>query len=97
MAGGRTSWEPTGAVVFIGAAAGGGPSADCCCDYLNFFTDLATAQAWTAGHPHLSGQILDQAEAEDLAARLFGTCSPSADRHRHSTEPAARHAHPMED
>jgi hypothetical protein len=31
--GGHTSWEPAEAVVFIGAA-GGGPSADCCCDYL---------------------------------------------------------------
>jgi Alkylmercury lyase len=70
--GGHTSWEPAGAVVFIGAAAGGGPSADCCCDYLNFFTDQTTAVAWTSTHPGVPGQVLDQAEAEDLAARLFG-------------------------
>jgi hypothetical protein len=70
--GSQTSWEPAGAVVFIGADAGGGPSADCCCDYLNFFTDRAAAQAWTRGHPRVPGQILDQTEAEDLGVRLFG-------------------------
>jgi hypothetical protein len=67
-----TRWDPAGAVAFIGADAAGGPSADCCCDYLNFFTDTAAAQAWTAAHPHVPGQILTQAEAEDLGARLFG-------------------------
>jgi hypothetical protein len=69
--GGHTSWEPAGAVVVIGADAGGGPSADCCCASLNFFADRATAQAWTSAHPHVPGQILDQAEAEDLGTRLF--------------------------
>ena len=69
---GHTSWEPATAVVFIGADSGGGPSADCCCDYLNFFTDHHAAQAWTNRHPDVPGQILDQAEAEDLAIRLFG-------------------------
>jgi hypothetical protein len=70
--GGLTRWDPAGAVVFVGADAAGGPSADCCCDYLNFFTDAAAAQAWTAAHPHIPGQILTQAEAEDLGVRLFG-------------------------
>ncbi|MFF1819700.1 alkylmercury lyase family protein [Kribbella sp. NPDC058245] len=68
---GHTNWEPAGAVAFIGADAGGGPSADSCCDYLNFFTDRAAAEAWTASHPAVPGQILDQAAAEDLGARLF--------------------------
>jgi len=72
MTAGHTSWEPRGAVVFIGSDSGGGPSADCCCDYLNFFIDQATATAWTATHPHIPGQILTPAEAEDLGARLFG-------------------------
>jgi hypothetical protein len=67
-----TRWDPAEAVVFVGAGAAGGPSADCCCDYLNFFTDAAAAQAWTAAHPQIPGQILTQAEAEDLGARLFG-------------------------
>ncbi|MGC4939966.1 alkylmercury lyase family protein [Kribbella sp. DT2] len=67
----RTTWQPADTVVLIGADAGGGPSADCCCDYLNFFTDHAAAQAWADSHPRVPGQILNQADAEDLAARLF--------------------------
>jgi hypothetical protein len=70
--GGRSSWDPPAAVVFIGADLGGGPSADCCCDYLNFFADREAAQAWTTTHPHVPGQILSQDEAEDLGVRLFG-------------------------
>ena len=69
---GQTSWEPATTVVFIGAVSGGGPSADCCCDYLNFFVDHDAAHAWVSGHPRVPGQILGQAEAEDLALRLFG-------------------------
>jgi hypothetical protein len=70
--GGVTSWDPSEAVVFVGADAVCGPSADCCCDYLNFFTDAAAAQAWSAAHPRVPGQILTQPEAEDLGVRLFG-------------------------
>jgi len=69
--GGRTTWEPASAVVFLGANAGGGPSADCCCDYLNFFADASAAHAWAVRHPQVPGQILTQAEAEDLGTRLF--------------------------
>jgi hypothetical protein len=59
-------------VVFVGADSGGGLSADCCCDYLNFFTDRPSAEAWVAAHPDLPGQIVDQGDAESLAVRLFG-------------------------
>lgn len=68
---GHSHWEPASAVVFVGADAGEGPSADCCCDYLNFFADLQTAQRWTTAHPHTPGQILNQADAKALASRLF--------------------------
>ncbi|MFI7063776.1 alkylmercury lyase family protein [Kribbella sp. NPDC050124] len=69
---GRAIWEPATAVVFVGATVGGGPSVDCCCDYLNFFTDHAAADAWITSHPHVPGQVLNPAEAEQLGARLFG-------------------------
>lgn len=64
-------WDPKEAVVFIGALAGGGPSSDCCCDYLNFFVDQSSALSWTAGHPNIPGQILNQTEAVELGVRLF--------------------------
>ena len=69
---GHTSWEPDTAVTFVGADGGGGPSAECCCDYLNFFTDQHAAHAWIQTHPHIPGQILGQPEAEALATRMFG-------------------------
>lgn len=72
MADGRSIWEPVEVVVFIGADAGGGPSADCCCDYLNFFTDRSSAETWVAEHTDVPGQIINQSEAEALATRLFG-------------------------
>ncbi|MGW6196954.1 alkylmercury lyase family protein [Kribbella sp. NPDC055110] len=68
----RSSWEPAEVVAFVGAEAGGGPSADCCCDYLNFFTDRSSAQAWVDGHPAVPGEVLDRQQAEALATRLFG-------------------------
>ncbi|ABL81704.1 MULTISPECIES: alkylmercury lyase family protein [unclassified Nocardioides] len=71
MTTGDATWEPNQVVVFVGATAGGGPSSDCCCDYLNFFTDRTAAQAWTSANPHIPGQILDRTEALDLAVRLF--------------------------
>jgi hypothetical protein len=70
MTGRHTRWQPAAAVVFVGAT-GRGPSVDCCCDYLNFFTSTEAAHDWTAEHPHVPGQILTQTEAEDLGARLF--------------------------
>jgi hypothetical protein len=70
--GGRRTWEPTGTVVFVGADTTGGPSADCCCDYLNFFTDRESGESWMQTHPHVPGRLLDQPEADALAVRLFG-------------------------
>ena len=69
---GQATWSPPTAVAFIGADAGGGPSADSCCEYLNLFTSKATAEAWAAAHPAIHGEVLTQSEAEDLANSLFG-------------------------
>ena len=69
---GRTTWDPAPAVVFVGAAEGGGASADRCCDYLNFFIDTAAAEAWTASHAEIPGKILDQTKAQQLGTQLFG-------------------------
>lgn len=71
-AAGQSGWDPATAVVFLGADAAGGPSADCCCSHLNFFTDAASAASWALAHPHVPGQVLTRVEAEQLGARLFG-------------------------
>ncbi|WP_436499635.1 alkylmercury lyase family protein [Actinokineospora sp. HUAS TT18] len=72
IAAGRAQWDPPGAVVFVGARPGGGPSAENCCDALNVFTDRASAQTWSRAHPHIPGEILDGADAEALGRRIFG-------------------------
>jgi hypothetical protein len=77
---GRTRWTPPSAVAVSGADAGGGPSADWCCSYLNFFADADAANAWLTSHPHVPGQVLTQREAEQLAVRLFADLLADDDR-----------------
>jgi hypothetical protein len=69
---GRYTWEPPGAVVFLSANAGVGPSADNCCSVLNFFTGPDTARAWIAANPHVPGSILTSTDAEQLGQHIFG-------------------------
>ncbi|MGW4123437.1 alkylmercury lyase family protein [Nocardia sp. NPDC004711] len=70
---GELTAHPTTTVVFLGARAGEGPSADSCCNDLNFFTDRETAERWSEAHPHLDGTILDLPAAHRLGNDIFGT------------------------
>ncbi|MDX8036706.1 alkylmercury lyase family protein [Lentzea sp. BCCO 10_0856] len=69
---GTATWEPAGAVVFVGQRPGGGPAATACCDALNFFRSHTTAHSWISEHPEVPGRIVEQAQAEEIAARTFG-------------------------
>jgi hypothetical protein len=42
------------------------------CDYLNFFTDRPSAQAWAELNPQVTGGILDLSEATRLGQTIFG-------------------------
>jgi hypothetical protein len=64
--------HPATTVVFVGTQSSQGPSADTCCNFLNFFTDRHTAQRWTDAHPHVSGGILDLADAQQLGKHICG-------------------------
>jgi hypothetical protein len=70
---GRCRWQPATAVVFLSAAAGDGPSAESCCNDLNFFTTTTSAQAWLGTHPQLLGEVLEPADAERVGKDIFGT------------------------
>ena len=70
--GGEPTGQPNTAVVFVGFRSGTGPSADTCCDYLNFFTDRPSAQAWADLNPHVTGGILELSEATRLGQTIFG-------------------------
>jgi hypothetical protein len=73
VADGHYRWDPATAVVFLSAAAGAGPSAETCCNDLNFFTTPASAQTWIEAHRPLRGEILDPAIAEQRGRRIFGS------------------------
>jgi hypothetical protein len=92
---GKTAaWQPPTAVVFNGRlisaeACGPGPSAraasaDVCCGYMNFFGTRASAVAWGAAHPGITGEILGQAAAlrlgADIFSRLLSEASDGSDR-----------------
>jgi len=76
---GRFVWDPVAGVVFIGALAGGGPSADARCDYLNAFTDYVQAAAWMRMYPTVRGRIVTSAHAERLARQIFADLLIAAD------------------
>lgn len=63
---------PETVVVFVGAESMAGPSADICCNYLNFFTDRPSAQAWMAAHPTVGGTIATLSEATACGVAIFG-------------------------
>jgi hypothetical protein len=66
------SWEPAGAVVLVARSADGGPTSCCACPYMNFHGSAATAESYLDGQAGLSGQVLDQASAVELADLCFG-------------------------
>ncbi|MFD4439973.1 organomercurial lyase [Nocardia sp. NPDC058519] len=63
--------EPATAVVFVGGRATQGPTAESCCNYLNFFTDRPAAEAWAADHPEVPGLVLDLSQAHTLGNQIF--------------------------
>jgi hypothetical protein len=55
-------------------------SADSCCGYMNFFGTRASAAAWDAAHPGITGEILGQAAALRLGVDIFsGLLSEASD------------------
>ena len=67
-----TVWQPGGTVVYIGSRSCSGPAATVCCDALNFFTSTASARTWAREHPDVTGNIVGQSRAEEIARQTFG-------------------------
>ena len=73
----KAVWQPPTAVVFngrqiVGEACERGASAEVCCGYMNFFGTRASAEAWGAAHPEITGEILGQAAALRVGVEIFG-------------------------
>ena len=47
-------------------------SAVVCCGHINFFTSHITAAAWASAHPEITGGILSQTRALEVAEQIFG-------------------------
>jgi Alkylmercury lyase len=68
----QTVWHPDETVMVLGMGRSGEPFSHCCrCPYINFHTSAASAHGYLQGLD-LTGPILTQAQALDLATFLFG-------------------------
>jgi hypothetical protein len=70
--GGHWRWSPQSAVVLVAGTRANGPSALCTCGHVNYYTRAEQAQAYLDAHPDLTGRVLDQAAAVELAGVVFG-------------------------
>jgi hypothetical protein len=71
------TWEPASTVVFEGclASCASGPAlpaAQVSCGHVNFFATPASAAAWAAAHPEVTGEALGRAAALRLSREIFG-------------------------
>jgi Alkylmercury lyase len=72
--GSNARWRPGTAVVFVGRIASEctGPSAEVCCEYINFFASPSAAEAWASTRPEITGGILGQDRAREVGEQIFG-------------------------
>lgn len=70
--GGRWHWSPQATAVLAVYASAGEPAAQCACPHVNFVTSPDHARAYLATHTHLTGQLLGQQAAIELAQAVFG-------------------------
>lgn len=69
---GEWRWSPPATAVLVTRNKPGVPSAQCCCPHINFVTSPEHAHAYLASHPGLTGELLTQAVAVELARAVFG-------------------------
>jgi Alkylmercury lyase len=72
VTGSEWRWRPQSATVLAAGGGAGDPNALCCCPHVNFFTSPDHAAAYLASHPGLTGQLLAQRTAIELAGVVFG-------------------------
>jgi alkylmercury lyase len=66
-------WEPADTVVLLAQTTGGGTAGECLCPSILFCVDRDHAEHYLAGHPELSGSILGQTAAIEIARACFGS------------------------
>ena len=69
---GNASWRPQSTLVLIGSAACGGPSFRSCCDVLNFFESVESAERYLADQPEINGSCVSIPVAIEAGSAIFG-------------------------
>jgi alkylmercury lyase len=72
LAGASWLWSPPDAVVLWAYGSPGEDAALCSCPHVNFVTSPGHAEAYLASHPELTGHLIGQQAAVELAGALFG-------------------------
>lgn len=70
--GGTWYWSPEQTVTLLAQTRGCGPAADCLCPAIAFHWKRERAEAYLRSHPELTGLVLDQARAVEIAEWSFG-------------------------
>jgi hypothetical protein len=65
-------WESETAAVLAGSSRGSGPSYGGCCDVLNFFRRLETAERYLREHGDVDGVPISIPEAIETGRAIFG-------------------------
>jgi hypothetical protein len=68
---GQWRWTPAGTVVLVAQTGASGPSVECSCGHVNFYSRPEHAQAYLDAHPGLAGRVVDQPTAVGLAGGVF--------------------------
>jgi len=66
------SWSPETTVVLLAQTRGCGPAADCLCPTITFHPKQERAEEYLRSCPELTGLVLDQAQAVEIAYCSFG-------------------------
>ncbi len=65
-------WEPEAAVVLAGSSSRDGPSYGGCCNVLNFFETVETAERYVREHDAVAGMPISIPEAIEAGRAIFG-------------------------
>jgi hypothetical protein len=78
---GAWRWLPASTVVLVARAGSGGTSAECSCGHVNFYTRAEDARGYLDNHSDVTGRIVDQHDAIELAGATFGALLDEPDPH----------------
>jgi Alkylmercury lyase. len=80
-------WAPADTAVLLAQRNGCGSAADCLCPTITFHTSRRRAEDHLRARPDLTGVVLDQAQAIEIAQRSFGgLLDPTSDAMHPMTE-----------